>query len=313
MKNSCLLSQIVGVYAAVLTPRGKGGALDLPAFEKQLHFLAKHNVEGFAINGATGEYPSTTAEELVALLASARQVVPDHKVLCGVGAVNLAGTLTRGAAAIEAGVQALLLPMPYFFPYDQADLIAYVSQVAEQLSASILLYNLPQFTSGLDPSSVVALMRRHSNIIGVKDSSGSLDTVRLLTEAMPGKTRMIGNDAVLAAALEEQLCDGVVSGIACALPELINGLYSSQMNKVSWLSAKADLEEVIRYLNLLPTPWGLKVVSAERGIVHDEFPLPLSQERSSSIEVLQSWWKQWRPAWGGSRPNSNKTGEAVSQ
>ena len=310
--NTCSMrSEISGVYAAVLTPRARVGSLNVPAFEHQLRFLSKHNIQGFAINGATGEYPGTTVEELIALLASARRAVPSHKLLCGIGASNLAGTLARGASAIDAGVQALLLPMPYFFPYEQADLIAYVSLVAEQLHASILLYNLPQFTSGLDPSSVLTLMQRHPNIIGVKDSSGSLETVRLLTEAMPGKTRMIGNDGVLAAALQEQLCDGVVSGVACALPELINELYRAQVGKEIWLSAKADLEELIRYLDLLPTPWGLKVVSAERGILRDEFALPLSRERSDSIRILQDWWKQWNPAWASVQPEPDRTSEAV--
>jgi 4-hydroxy-tetrahydrodipicolinate synthase len=292
---------VSGVYAAVLTPRGRAGAVDIPAFEGQLRFLSRQDIAGFAINGATGEYPATTVEELSALLAAARRTVVKHKLLCGIGAANLAGTLARGAVAMEAGVHALLLPMPYFFPYQQADLIAYVSQVAEQLPASILLYNLPQFTTGLDPSSVVAMMRHHANIVGVKDSSGSLDMVRLLTEAMPGRARIIGNDGVLAAALEEQLCDGVVSGVACALPELIGRLYSAKVGDEAWLSSRSELDEVIRYLDLLPTPWGLKVISAERGVLTDEYALPLSSERSHSIALVQDWWRQWNPAWASSR------------
>lgn len=305
MKDPSAHPHISGVYAAVLTPRDKAGTLNIPAFEGQLRFLAKHNVEGFAINGATGEYPGTTVDELAALLASARRVAPNHKLLCGVGAFNLASTLARAARAIEAGVHALLLPMPYFFPYQQDDLIAYSSQVAEQLDVSILLYNLPQFTAGLNPSSVLTLLRRHQNIVGVKDSSGSLETVRLLTEELPGKARLIGNDGVLAAALEGHLCDGVISGVACVLPELISRLYRSQVRQETWLSAKADLEEVIRYLDLLPTPWGLKVVSAERGILHDEVALPLSRERSRSIAVVQHWWNHWDPGWGA-KPESKE-------
>ncbi len=313
MSNSLTHPQISGVYAAVLTPRGKAGALDLPAFEGQLRFLSKQNVKGFAVNGATGEYPGTTIEELASLLAAARRAAPNHKLLCGIGASSLEGTLARGAVAVDAGVQALLLPMPYFFVYQQADLIAYASRVVERLDASLLLYNLPQFTNGLDPSSVLTLMQRHENIVGVKDSSGSLDTVRLLTDSIPGRARMIGNDGVLAAALKDQLCDGVVSGVACALPELINQLYSSTVGEDKWLSAKADLEEVIRYLDLLPTPWGLKVVSAERGILHDEYALPLSPERTISIGTMQSWWRRWGPAWETAKSKAGKTQEAVAQ
>ena len=310
MNDMLTYPQISGVYAAVLTPRDGEGAVDTQGFERQLRFLSKQDITGFAVNGATGEYPGTTVEELVSLLASARRAAPDHELLCGIGASNLSGTVARGAIAIGAGVKALLLPMPYFFPYQQADLIAYVSRVAEQLAASILLYNLPQFTTALDPSSVVTLMRRHPNIVGVKDSSGSLDTVRLLTETMPGRIRLIGNDGILAAALQDHLCDGVISGVACAMPELVMRLYSSQVGEEAWLSAKEDLEQVIRYLDMLPTPWGLKVVSAERGILRDEFALPLSPERLTSIAIVQDWWKKWNPTWASVQPEPN---EAVTQ
>ena len=122
---------------------------------------------------------------------------------------------------------------------------------------------------------------------------------------------MIGNDGVLAAALQDRLCDGVGSGVACALPELIHSLYRSQVDDPEWLSARADLEEVIRYLDLLPTPWGLKVVSAERGILRDEFALPLSSERSSSIALVRTWWKQWNPAWVSAHPEAKKSRETV--
>ena len=313
METHAIHQHISGVYAAVLTPRGRSGTVDIPAFEGQLRFLLKQEISGFAINGATGEYPATAVEELIALLAAARRTVPNHKLLCGIGASNLAGTLARGEVAMQAGVQALLLPMPYFFPYQQSDLMAYVSHIADKLPVSILLYNLPQFTSALHPSSVLSLMQRHENIIGIKDSSGSLDTVRLLTEALPGRTRLIGNDGILAEALKEHVCDGVVSGVACALPELLRLLYTSNVGEETWLAAKADLDEVIRYLDLLPTPWGLKVVSAERGILRDEFALPLSPERSDAIAVVRHWWRQWSPVWASAPSELTRSKEVVVQ
>ena len=61
--------------------------------------------------------------------------------------------------------------------------------------------------------------------LGIKDSSGSLDTVRMLTAEGWG-LRLIGNDEVLGKALEERVLDGVVSGVACVLPELIQRLYA---------------------------------------------------------------------------------------
>ena len=51
--------------------------------------------------------------------------------------------------AEDAGVKALLLPMPYFFPYEQGDLEQFSRSVAAATSLPVLVFNLPQFTSGL--------------------------------------------------------------------------------------------------------------------------------------------------------------------
>ena len=306
-------SSIHGLYAAVLTPRDGRGLLDLASFEQQLTFLTGNSIAGFAVNGATGEYPGTSVEEMALLLNSARRAAPQSRLLCGIGASNLAGTLARGEVAIAGGAQALLLPMPYFFPYRQDDLIAFVSEVADRLAAPLLLYNLPQFTSGLEPATVVSLLQRCANILGVKDSSGSLDMFRLLKDSMPERTRMIGNDGALAAALQGNMCHGVISGVACVLPELMQRFFTAPVGEDVWLSAQSDLEEVIQYLDLLPTPWGLKALSIARGILRDQFPLPLSPERRATIAAMQRWWTHRDPEWDQSARNPQHSTKAVAQ
>ena len=90
----------------------------------------------------------------------------------------------------------------------------------------MLLYNLPQFTSGLSKETVRRLILEVPNIIGIKDSSGSLDILSDLTAHNVETCRIVGNDSALALALTQRVCDGVVSGVACALPETIQALYA---------------------------------------------------------------------------------------
>jgi dihydrodipicolinate synthase/N-acetylneuraminate lyase len=59
------------------------------------------------------------------MLAICRETMPNGEVLCSIGAAGLAGCLELGRVAMEGGVRALLLPMPYFFPYSQEDLSAF--------------------------------------------------------------------------------------------------------------------------------------------------------------------------------------------
>ncbi|GGG62791.1 hypothetical protein GCM10011585_00270 [Edaphobacter dinghuensis] len=158
-----------------------------------------------------------------------------------------------------------------------------------------LLYNLPQFTTGFEPATTLDLIRRCSNVIGMKDSSGSLKTLRLLARESIDTSRIIGNDGVLAQGLIEGICDGVVSGVACVLPEIIQPLFAHPPASPAFLSAADSLREVISHIDVLPAPWGLKVIAEERGIAQAVYPLPLSRERELQIQSIREWLRQWLP------------------
>jgi 4-hydroxy-tetrahydrodipicolinate synthase len=187
--------------------------------------------------------------------------------------------------------------MPCFFPYAQDDLKAFSVAVAAKADVPVLLYNLPQFTSGLDPQTSLELIRECRTIVGIKDSSGSLDTLQLLTESAVGARRIVGNDDVLAQALERRLLDGVVSGVACVLPELIVRLYavglieggSAEFNELA-----TALASFIGQIRSLPTPWGLKMIAEARGILDAAYPMPLSAERVAQRAILLQWFEQNR-------------------
>lgn len=290
------LNAFQGVYAALLSPRRKDGELALASYSQQLEELNRRALSGYAINGATGEFTITTDAELELLVKTARRQAPEAQILCGIGAGDVRGTIQRGRIAASAGADFVLLPTPSLFPYRQDDLASYVSAVAASVDLPILLYNLPQFTSGFSVETVMSLYERHRNIVGIKDSSGSLDIVLAMTEAGSPHARIIGNDGVLAEALSRSLCDAVVSGVACTLPELMQALYATNGRGERFAPCSALLDEFIRHLGPLPTPWGLKVTSAVRGFTDASYPFPLSPERESEAAYLATWFKEWLPA-----------------
>jgi len=285
---------IHGVYAAALSPRDKHGDLDEAALARQLEFLLSSGIRNFALNGATGEYCSTSLSELKRSLHVAKIILPaDANFLCGVGAGRLRDTLELGRAGMEAGAQGMLVPMPYFFPYAQNDLSAFVRAVATELPVPMLLYNLPQFTSGLEATTVITLIKECGNIIGIKDSSGSLEILRALTSEGIACSRIMGNDGVLAQALTAGICDGVVSGVACVLPEVIQPLFSNRTGSAPFRASTKRLKEFIARIDLLPAPWGLKAIAEARGIAAAVYPMSLSTERARQIRDLQEWFKEW--------------------
>ncbi len=97
-----------------------------------------------------------------------------------------------------------------------------------------------------------------------------LDILRDLTAHGVDTCRIVGNDSVLAPALIEGICDGVVSGVATALPEVILELYgqNQQTGSAEFRRASRLLDEFIAQLEPFPTPWGLKWIVEARGILH---------------------------------------------
>jgi 4-hydroxy-tetrahydrodipicolinate synthase len=265
-------------------------------FRHNLYFLLARGIRNFALNGATGEFCLTSPAQLERILANASPITDfDGQFVVGIGTPGYTTSVELGRMAADAGAKAVLLPMPYFFPYEQADLRAFVARVADALSIPVLLYNLPQFTSAIAPQTSLQLIREHENIAGIKDSSGSLETLRLLTAEGVDCCRIVGSDTALGRALEEGVCDGVVSGVACVLPELIQRVFAAGISapeSVEFRAANNHLEAFIEEINVLPVPWGLKVVSEERQLGPAKFALPIAPERQLQIAQLRTWFRQ---------------------
>ncbi len=287
---------VKGVYAALLTPRLNTGEFDGKSFRNQLEFLLGQGIRGFALNGATSEYTLTTPEELKTVLAIARETLGGRaEYICGVGAASLERAVELGQFAMEGGAKGLLLPMPYFFPYSQGDLIAFCSAAARRIHLPILLYNLPQFTTGLEASTVLDLIRENENIVGIKDSSGSLEILRALTESGLECSRIVGNDGALSDALRDGLADGVVSGVCCALPEIMKAMFEFAPGTVEFDRTAQLLDAFIAQLDNFPTPWGLKFISESRNVLPAWFPFPLTDVRTAAAAKLVDWYRSWSP------------------
>ena len=288
-----------GVSAAVLTPRLADGEINAPALRKLLEFLLKKGIRSFALNGATGEYCLTTDGQLRTLLCVANEVAAGGaEFLCGVGAANTTQSIAFAQIALEANVKGLLLPMPYFFPYQQGDLEQFCRSLAAAVSIPVLLYNLPLFTTALHKETVGTLISEVPNIVGIKDSSGSLDIFHYLTNRGLEACRIVGDDSVFGAALRAEICDGVVSGVACVAPELMLALYGvwEQSSSAEFTRLAHAVDELIAQLSIFPIPWGLKWIAQARGILEPQFPLPLSEQRKEQGKQMALWFPSW---WSG--------------
>ena len=293
---SRLKSPIRGVIAALLLPRDSDDQPIWDALEQNVAFLLRAGVKGVCINGATGEYTGASPSERLEAIRRARRIAGDELlILSGAGASRWAEAVhfVRGAAL--AGADSVLVPPPHFFKYEQEDLREFYRSISAESPVPVLLYNLPAFTTGLDPKVAAELIRTVPGIEGVKDSSGELKLLSILTNNVPTAVRFMGNDAVLGEALENQLCDGAVSGVAGVLPELTLALWRSgaERDMQALRRWSARLDNLLNRLDAFPTPWGLKFIAEFRGLARANPALPLSAKRRDQVEDFRCWFRGW--------------------
>jgi 4-hydroxy-tetrahydrodipicolinate synthase len=285
-----------GLFAAVVTPTREDGRIDLETFDRVLEFLVAAGVTGVCLGGATGEYPHfETADRMTLIRRASARLPHDIPLLVGIGAPSIRLVLELGQCAMDAGSRALLLPMPMFFRYEQDDLAAFASEVARTLRAPCLLYNLPSFTNGLSAETGLRLLETEEFIVGIKDSSGDADAMDAYSTARgrDAWTLLVGDDRLLHRGLRAKW-NGGISGVACFCPELLTGIYRNFTAGRVEESARqqALLDELIEHLAPFPTPWGIRIGLAARGIPTGPLPLPLTSQRRAQVDAFTAWFNR---------------------
>lgn len=183
---------IEGIFAAIPTPFYADERLYLRKMEANVARYSRSLLSGMVVLGSTGEAVALTDAESRELLRIAGDAAAPEKVLiAGVGRESLKATLELAEAAAEARYDAVLVRTPtYYAPLiSKAAVLTYFRTVADRSPLPVILYNIPKFAPYNIPVEIVAELAQHPNIIGIKDSTGSVDQVRALVEATQSAPR----------------------------------------------------------------------------------------------------------------------------
>jgi 4-hydroxy-tetrahydrodipicolinate synthase len=291
-----MMQPFSGVIAAAVTPHGKrGDDPDIGATLELIDFLCGAGVQGIALLGSTGEFVNLSCDDRVRLvyLAVKRSRVP---VLAGVSHSTLDGAVELGREATAAGAAGLLIMPPYFFRYRQPEIREFYMKFAEMShGAPIYLYNIPAFTSRISFETAEQLLST-GRFAGIKDSSGDWDNFQALSGSKREHqfTLLAGHDAIFARARKTG-ADGVVSGVACAMPELLLALDRAiaQVDEAETERLDARLNEFLERIECFPVPVGIKAALAARGIKTGPPPVPLAPDTQAALDEFSEWFKAW--------------------
>lgn len=192
------MKQLGRVLTAMVTPFDRDGKVDLPTAKRLARHLVENGSDGLVIVGTTGESPTLSHDEKLAMFRAAVEAVgSDGSVVAGTGSNDTAATIALTQEAEAIGVDALLLIAPYYNKPNQEGLYRHFAAVAEATRLPIILYNHPPRTGVSIAPETLARLAKIPNIVALKDSSASLDVASEFRKATPESFMLYsGNDSL---------------------------------------------------------------------------------------------------------------------
>jgi 4-hydroxy-tetrahydrodipicolinate synthase len=274
---------VEGIIPAMVTPFDRDEQLNEPALKEMTVRFVQAGVHGLFCLGTNGEFFSLTFDEKVRvaeIVAEASEgKVP---VYAGAGCTSTAETI-RLAQRLEAvGVQALSVITPYFLTYTQEELFRHFAQVAEATALPIVLYNIPARTSNALQPKTVARLAALPNIVGIKDSSGSFDTILQYIEQTPSSFAVLaGSDSLILATLMAG-GKGAIAATANVFPETVVAIYEN------WMQGRYEqAEEAQRVLRDLRDAFTLGTLPSVLKAFLNRMGVPAGPSRSPAGPLSQ--------------------------
>jgi len=159
----------------MITPFAKDGSIDWDGVATLATHLADHGHDAIAVNGTTGEAPTTKSSEKLEIIKVVKSTVGSRvKVLSGAGDNETSYTVEQAKRSADAGADGLLIVAPYYNKPPQAGIEAHFKAVAGTTDLPIMMYDIPGRTGVEIESDTIVRLFEVPNIVALKDAKGNL-------------------------------------------------------------------------------------------------------------------------------------------
>ncbi|KGP92911.1 dihydrodipicolinate synthase [Pontibacillus chungwhensis BH030062] len=281
------------VLTAMVTPFDNRGNLDLDKTTQLVNYLIENGSDGLVIAGTTGESPTLTSEEKVALSKHVVSIVNNRvPVIAGTGSNNTHASIELTKKVEQTGVDGIMLVAPYYNKPSQEGLYQHFSTIAKETSLPVMLYNIPgRSVVNMDVDTITRLSKVE-NIVSVKDASGDLDAMtELISNTDEGFSVYSGEDSLTLPSVAVG-ANGIVSVsahvIGNEMQEMVRELREGDSRKAAKLHQK--LLPVMNACFMAPSPTPVKTALQMKGLDVGGVRLPLiplsAEERSTLSKAL---------------------------
>ena len=181
-----------GIFPPITTPFYPDGRIYFRKLEQNVEQYSRGPIAGIVVQGSTGEAILLSDDERRDVLKCACEAAANEKVLiAGTGIESAVETLRLTEYAYDLGYDVAMVRTPHYYKAQMANpanMLAFYRFICDRSPLPVIIYNFPQATGYDIPAEVVLELAEHTNLIGIKESSGSIEKVQKMVEG----TRHIG-------------------------------------------------------------------------------------------------------------------------
>jgi 4-hydroxy-tetrahydrodipicolinate synthase len=266
------------VSTAMVTPFDRKGNIDFTKTTQLIQYLIENGSDSLVVAGTTGESPTLTKEEKIALFRHVVKVVNGRvPVIAGTGSNNTHASIELTKKAVDAGVDAIMLVAPYYNKPSQEGLFQHFKAIAESTSLPVMLYNIPGRSSvNVSPETIIRLSEIE-NIVAVKEASGDLDSMTEIISHTPDDFMLYSGDDGLTLPVLSIGGTGIVSVashiIGNEMQEMVTAFIGGNPMQAAGLHQK--LLPIMKGLFTSPNPTPVKTALQMKGLDVGSVRLPL--------------------------------------
>ena len=287
-----------GLGIALITPFTLDGKVDYKSLKRLLEYQLANGADFLCILATTGEAPCLTAQEKYELTAFIKDIVRGRiPILKYCGGNNTAAVVEDIKTTNWTGIDGILSICPYYNKPSQEGLYQHFKAIAEASPLPIVLYNVPGRTGiNMKAETTVKLAKDFSNIIAVKEASGSLEQVDEIIKNKPDHFDVISGDDALTFSMIASGAAGVISVIGNALPR--------EFSRMIRLEFKGEYEparkihhmftELYSLLFVDGNPAGCKALLNDMGMIENVLRLPLVPTTITTKQKMADILKELR-------------------
>jgi 4-hydroxy-tetrahydrodipicolinate synthase len=280
------------LLTAMLTPFGADGAVNLPEAARIARYLVDdQRNDGLVVNGTTGESPTLSETEKLALLDTVLEAVGDRAaVLFGAGTYDTAESRHLAAAAERAGAHGVMVVNPYYNRPGQEGLEAHFRAVAAATTLPVLLYNIqPRSSINLETPTLLRLVRDVPNIVGVKEASGNMGQIAEVCASVPPGFRVYSCDDAVTLPVMSLGGHGLVSVAAHIVGDRMKAMIEAfPTDPARAAKIASEIHPVIKAVFSAPSPVPVKYLLSLRGFDCARVRLPLVELNEAQKQAART-------------------------